>query len=94
MYPLYETDLSVRTKIEELQALPEFPTAARISEFVAQLEELMGRMTPPPKRESSIASPLTRFAENMPQQMSGRTTLSLAPSTRTAMPFGYCAPAQ
>ena len=33
-------------KIEELPPLPEFPTAARISEFVAQLEELMGRMNP------------------------------------------------
>ena len=46
MYPVYETDLSVRTEIEELPPLPEFPTAAHISEFVAQLEELMGRMNP------------------------------------------------
>ena len=46
MYQVYETDLSVRTEIEELSPLPEFPTAARISEFVAQLEELMGRMNP------------------------------------------------
>ena len=46
MYPVYETDLSVHTEIEELPPLPEFPTAARISEFVAQLEELMGRMKP------------------------------------------------
>ena len=46
MYPVYETDLSVRTEIEELPPLPEFPTAARISEFVAQLEELMGRINP------------------------------------------------
>ena len=46
MYPVYKTDLSVRTEIEELPPLPEFPTAARISEFVAQLEELMGRMNP------------------------------------------------
>ena len=44
MYPVYETDLSVRTEIEELPPLPEFPTAARISGFVAKLEELMGRM--------------------------------------------------
>ena len=44
MYPVYETGLSVRTEIEELPPLPEFPTAARISEFVAQLEELMGCM--------------------------------------------------
>ena len=31
-------------EIEELPSLPEFPTAARISELVAQLEELMGRI--------------------------------------------------
>ena len=46
MYSVYETDLSVRTEIEELPPLPESPTAARISEFIAQLEELMGRMNP------------------------------------------------
>ena len=46
MYPVCETDLSVRTEIEELPLLPEFPTAACISKFVAQLEELMGRMNP------------------------------------------------
>ena len=46
MYPVYETNPSVRTEIEELPPLPEFPTAARISEFVAQSEELMGRMDP------------------------------------------------
>ena len=40
-----ETDLSVQTEIVELPPLPEFPTAARVSEFVAQLEELMGRMS-------------------------------------------------
>ena len=39
-------DLSVRTKIEELPTLLELPTAAHISEFVAQLEELMERMYP------------------------------------------------
>ena len=46
IYPVYETDLSVRSEIEELPPLPEFPAAARISEFVAQVEELMGRMNP------------------------------------------------
>ena len=46
MYQVYETDPSVRTEIEELPPLPEIPTAACISEFVAQLEELMGRMNP------------------------------------------------
>ena len=46
MYAVYEIDLSVRTENEELPPLPEFPTAARISQFVARLEELMGRMNP------------------------------------------------
>ena len=46
MYPVFEMDLSVRTQIEELPPLPQFPTAARISEFLVQLEELMGRMNP------------------------------------------------
>ena len=41
-----ERDVSVRTEIEELPPLPEFPTVASISEFVAQLDELMGRMNP------------------------------------------------
>ena len=46
MFPVYKTDLSVRTEIEELPPLSEFPTSARISEFVAQSEKLMGRMNP------------------------------------------------
>ena len=31
-FPVYETDLSVGTQIEELCMLPEFPSAARVSE--------------------------------------------------------------
>ena len=46
MYPLYQTDLSVRTKSEELPTLPKFLTAARIIENAAQLKELIGRMKP------------------------------------------------
>ena len=46
MYPVRERDLSVRTEVKELPPLPEFPTVARISDFVVQLEELMGRMNP------------------------------------------------
>ena len=46
MYQVYKTDLSVRKEIQELPPFPEFPTAARMSEFVAQPEELMGRMNP------------------------------------------------
>ena len=44
MFPVYETDLSVRTQIEELPMLPEFPSAARISEYVCNLEYLFSRM--------------------------------------------------
>ena len=43
-FPVYETDLSVRTQIVELPMLPEFPSAARISEYVCDLEYLFLRM--------------------------------------------------
>ena len=39
-----ETDLSVHTPIEELPMLPEFPSAARVSEYVCNLEYLFSRM--------------------------------------------------
>ena len=41
---VYETDLSVRTQIDQLPMLPEFPSAARISEYVCDLEYLFSRM--------------------------------------------------
>ena len=43
-FPVYETDLSVRTQTEELPMLPEFPSAARVSEYVCDLEYLFSRM--------------------------------------------------
>ena len=43
-FPVYETHLSVRTQIEELPMPPEFPSAARISEYVCDLEYLFSRM--------------------------------------------------
>ena len=43
-FPVYETDLSVRTQIEELPMLPELPSAARVSEYVCDLEYLFSRM--------------------------------------------------
>ena len=43
-FPVYETDLSVRTQIEELPMLPEFPSPARVSEYVCDLEYLFSRM--------------------------------------------------
>ena len=43
-FPVYEIDLSVRTQIEELPMLPEFPSAARISEYVCDLEYLFSRI--------------------------------------------------
>ena len=39
-FPVYGTDLSVRTQIEELPMLPEFPSAAQVSEYVCDLEYL------------------------------------------------------
>ena len=46
MYAVDETDVSVCTEIKEFATFPEFPTAARISEFVVLLEELMGHVKP------------------------------------------------
>ena len=43
-FPVYETDLSVHTQIEELPMLPEFPSAARVSGYVCDLEYLFSRM--------------------------------------------------
>ena len=43
-FPVYETDLSVRTHMEELPMLPELLSAARISEYVCDLEYLFSRM--------------------------------------------------
>ena len=43
-FPVYETDLSVRTQIEELPMLPELPSAAQVSEYVSDLEYLFSRM--------------------------------------------------
>ena len=43
-FPVYETDLSIRTHIEKLLMPPEFPSAARVSEYVCDLEHLLSRM--------------------------------------------------
>ena len=43
-FPVYETDLSVRTQFEELSMRPEFPSTARVSEYVCDLEYLFSRM--------------------------------------------------
>ena len=42
-FPVYETDLSLRTQIEELPMLPEIPSAARVFEYVCDLEYLFSR---------------------------------------------------
>ena len=41
---VYETNLSVPTQIGELPMLPEFQSAAQISEYVCDLEYLFSRM--------------------------------------------------
>ena len=43
-FPVYETHLSVRTQIEELPMLTEFPSTARVSEYVCDLEYLFSQM--------------------------------------------------
>ena len=43
-FPVDETDLSVRTQIEELPMLPEFRSAARISKYVCDLEYVFSGM--------------------------------------------------
>ena len=45
-YPSYETDLSIRSEIQNLAMLPNNPKAARISELLADLDHWVGRLTP------------------------------------------------
>ena len=45
-YPSYETDLSIRTEIQNLAVLPNNPKAAPISELLADLDHWVGRLTP------------------------------------------------
>ena len=45
-YPSYETDLSIRTEIQNLAVLSNNPKAARISELPADLDHSVGRLIP------------------------------------------------
>ena len=45
-YPSYETDLSIKTEIQNLGMLPNNPKAARITELLADLDHWVGRLTP------------------------------------------------
>ena len=45
-YPTYETDLSIRAEIQNLDVLPNNPKPARISELLADLDHWVGRLTP------------------------------------------------
>ena len=45
-YPSYETDLSIRTEIQNLGMLPNNPKATRITELLADLDHWVGRLTP------------------------------------------------
>ena len=45
-YPSYETDLSIRTEIQNMAMLLNNPKAARISELLADLDHWVGRLTP------------------------------------------------
>ena len=45
-YPSYETDLSIKAKIQNLAALPNNCKPARISELLANFDHWVGRLTP------------------------------------------------
>ena len=45
-YPSYETDLSLREEILNINALPENPKASRMSELPGVLDHYVGRLTP------------------------------------------------
>ena len=45
-YIVYEAHFSVCTEVEELPSLPEFPSPARTSNVLAQMEELKRLMHP------------------------------------------------
>ena len=45
-YPTYETDLSIRAKIQNLPVLPNNPKPGRVSELLADLDHWAGRLTP------------------------------------------------
>ena len=44
-YPSYDTDLSIRTEIQNLGMLPNYPKAARITELLADLDHWVGWLT-------------------------------------------------
>ena len=43
-FPVYETGVSVGKQIDELPMLPDFPSAARVAEYVCDLEYLFSQM--------------------------------------------------
>ena len=45
-YPCYETDLSIRTEMQNLGMLPNNPKGARITELLADLDHWVGWLTP------------------------------------------------
>ena len=45
-YPSYETDLSIRTEIQNLAMLPNNPKAARLFELLSEVDHWVGRLTP------------------------------------------------
>ena len=45
-YPTYESDLSIRAKIQNLAVLPNNPKPARVSKLLADLDHWAGRLTP------------------------------------------------
>ena len=65
-FRVYGTDLSVRTHIEKLPILPEFPSTARVSEYVCDLEYLFSRMN---VGSYGATEPHLWLMSNIPQRM-------------------------
>ena len=66
-YPTYETDLSVRAEIQNLAVLPNNPKPAGISELLADLDHLVGRLTPGSYGSKDL---LFRLVANLPRELS------------------------
>ena len=59
-YPTYETDLSIRAEIQNLAVLPNNPKPGRVSELLADLDHLAGRLTPGSYSNDDLVAKLPR----------------------------------
>ena len=82
-YPTYETDLSIRAKIQNLAVLPNNPKPSRVSELLADVDHWAGRLTPGSYSSDDL---LFWLVAKLPQELCGtsavqRQSARLEPST-------------